>query len=63
MSRMRPAAGISRGCCAWSRASWTGVTGEAHAAEACAADLGAGCYVCGRIPVTDRISLGDRAVL
>jgi len=42
MSRVRPAAGISRGCCAWSRTSWTGVTGVAHAAEACALPFSAG---------------------
>ena len=27
-------------CCAWSRASWTGLNGGAHAAEACASELG-----------------------
>src|SRR6266851_7333743 len=27
-------------CCAWSRASWTGLNGGAHAAEACASKLG-----------------------
>ena len=36
MSRLRAVAGMGRGCCAWSGTSWTGVTGAAHAAEACA---------------------------
>src|SRR5215469_15655640 len=33
---------MSRGCCAWSRTAWTGVTGAAHAAETCALPFTAG---------------------
>jgi hypothetical protein len=60
------AAGINRGCCAWSRTPWTGVTGEAHAAEACALPFTAGRgrpRPAGYLPTYDRMTLSDRGVL
>jgi hypothetical protein len=59
-------AGISRRYYAWSQVPWTGLNGEAHAAEACALPFRA-CRdrspPAGYPPTTYRITVSDREVL
>jgi len=56
-------AGISRGCCAWSRAHWTVLNTSTHAAEACALPFTAGRdrpRPAGYLPTYGRITRSDR---